>query len=203
MEFLLNPAFLCCIAAIVLIVVGVGLVRNDVGFWDFVETELLLLLYEVFLICSLLSAGKLLEEFLDGSGGEKLAAILFIPLCVAATVLGARYGGNLIYRGIDALINGTSLNLQEPFSMGHSVLGEYPQSRMIVGLAVSPTVWMLLSMFTIQYRWWIPAAIGAAILGALATLVWYVAAALLVYVFIVVAGAVVVFCLFHQLTNDD
>lgn len=203
MAFLLNPALWCCIAAIILIVVGVWLVQNDVGFWDFIETELLLMLYEAFLISSVLNAGRMLEEFLDGSGGEKLAAILFIPLCVAATVFGALYGGDLINRGINALINGKSLNLHESFSMGHSVLGEYPQSLIVVGLAVSPTVWMLLSMFTIRYRWWIPAAIGAAILGALATLVWYVAAALFIYVCIIVVGAVIVFLLFHQLTSDD
>lgn len=180
MDILRNPAFLCCVTAIIMIVVGVVMYQNETGFWDFLETELLLMIYAAVLILTILSAEEWLDDFLFGTGGEKLAAILFIPICAVSAMLGARYGGDLINRGLDALIQGIDLDLSGSFTMGHSVLGEYPTCLYWVGLAVTPTAWCALSSAVCQYRWWIFAALGAAFIGVLSSLVWLYAAALLI-----------------------
>lgn len=199
MDILRNPAFLCCVTAIVMIVVGVVMYQNETGFWDFLETEMLLMIYAAVLIFTILSAEEWLDDFLFGTGGEKLAAILFIPICAVSAMLGARYGGDLIYRGISALIQGIDLDLSRSFSMGHSVLGEYPTPLYWVGLAVTPTAWCALSSAVCQYRWWIFAALGAAFIGVLSSLVWLYAAALIV---IVVAVAFVL-CVLHRLAAEE
>ena len=196
-----NPAVLSFIAALLIIVMGVALYQNGVGFWEFIEGELMMLLYLSVLISAILVAE--LDEFAYGSGGEKFAAILFVPLCAAATALGARYGGDLIFRGLDALITGEAVDLSRSFSMGNSVLGEYPVCLWVIGLAFTPISWMATANFAIRYRWWLFCALGAALIGALSVLLWIAAAMIVVYVLAVAIVVIVIISIIVAWFRDD
>ena len=201
--FLLDTRFWCAMIALGMIVLGVFMVQNEAGFWDIVEAELLLMVYGACLLATFACCGEVIEDFAYAKGSEKFAAILFIPLCAVGCVLGARYGGDLIYRGISALLNGTSIDLNQVFTMGGSILGEYPKSLYIIGAAMTPIAWPIISGPICRYRWWIPSLLGAALVGALGTLVWLVAAMLIVGAVVMVIVAVIAFIIKYFLVDEE
>ena len=181
--------FLIFLTVVALIFVGWYMSDDmkDYGFWDIVEAEMHLLIWATCFILAFTSDNGPMEWFGDGWFREKITAILFLPVCVGICYYAARYGGDFLYRCVDALLKWEKLDLSGEYTRLPGILGEYHDELYRLGLLYSPTIWAICSKTSNRFRRWPIAIIFAALLGSLAGLMGYIIAFILAIVILVLS----------------
>lgn len=192
--------FMTFLLTVAIILVGWIMISNECSIWEIIEAESNLIVCGGLFIALIWMEDGMLQWFRWADGAERLKSILFIPLCVAACMLGARYGGEFIARCIDALLEWKPLDLKAEFTIEGSVLGEFPKNLWVLGAAYAPNTWIICSKMASRVRMWPVALVAVFVLGSLPILVNYIVALICA---IVVLGIVAILAIAFGSKDED